>query len=182
MNSGDVSRPCPSPQSTSEVVKGPLSPIMSKPAIDGLLANPALNPPSSSEDSLASAKKTRVALPSAFTGVDILLVSSPPPSLSLYSTSFASLGFQLATPASPLSDVVVKARPRYMFWADGAGFWEREPFGWWDRNGKEERWTRAVKLGHFGVSPADGQQKPRVRTSPGLLSFCLLGGHSGSTP
>lgn len=44
-----------------------------------------------------------------------------------------------------------------MFWAEGEGFWEREPFGWAaEAGGKEERWTRAVKLGALG---AEGEGK-----------------------
>lgn len=51
-----------------------------------------------------------------------------------------------------------------MFWADGEGFWEREPFGWAGPDGKDERWTRAVKLGALGALGNPGAGKPaRVR-------------------
>lgn len=54
--------------------------------------------------------------------------------------------------ALELAEIVRKARPRYAFWADGEGFWEREPFGWNAAGGGgEERWTRAVKLGQLGA-------------------------------
>lgn len=42
-----------------------------------------------------------------------------------------------------------KTRPRYMFWSEGDGFWEREPIGWMEADG-EKRWTRSVKLGALG--------------------------------
>jgi hypothetical protein len=42
-----------------------------------------------------------------------------------------------------------------MFWAEGEGYWEREPISW-QEEGKEVRWTRAVKLGALG---AEGEGK-----------------------
>ena len=49
-----------------------------------------------------------------------------------------------------------------MFWGEGEGFWEREPFGWAGENGQDERWTRAVKLGALGGEDAPGTKKARV--------------------
>jgi len=57
---------------------------------------------------------------------------------------------------------VEKARPRYVFWGEGEGFWEREPFGWAGEGGKEERWTRSVKLGALGGEDMPGVKKARV--------------------
>ena len=48
-----------------------------------------------------------------------------------------------------------------MFWGDGEGFWEREPWGWTGVGGREERWTRAVKLGALGEE-REGGKKARV--------------------
>jgi hypothetical protein len=42
-----------------------------------------------------------------------------------------------------------------MFWAEGEGYWEREPISW-QEGGEEVRWTRAVKLGALG---AEGEGK-----------------------
>ena len=148
---------------------GPYSPILSKPSVDAFLANPLFNP--STEPSLASARESAISLPPAFQGVDLLLVSQPPPSLSLLSTSAATLPFPLAEPAAPLAEVVQKSKPRYMFWAEGEGFWEREPWGWIGENGKEERWTRAVKLGALGDAK-------KARVGVGFLCTLTL---SGST-
>jgi hypothetical protein len=49
-----------------------------------------------------------------------------------------------------------------MFWSDGPGFWEREPFGWTGQDDKEERWTRAVKLGALGGEEIEGGKKARA--------------------
>jgi hypothetical protein len=68
----------------------------------------------------------------------------------------------LATPAPPLADVVKRTRPRYLFWADGDGFWEREPWGWAGADGKDERFTRAIKLGHLGAPPPAEGKPARV--------------------
>lgn len=141
------------------------SPIITKPSVDSYLSNPLFNP--SSEPSLASARESAVSLSSAFQGVDLLLLSSPPPSLSLLSPAAASLPFPLAQTVPPLGEVVTKCRPRYIFWGEGEGFWEREPFGWTGENEKEERWTRAVKLGALGGEEPQGVKKARV-------SCCLL--------
>jgi hypothetical protein len=51
-----------------------------------------------------------------------------------------------------------------MFWAEGEGYWEREPISW-QEEGKEVRWTRAVKLGALG---AEGEGK-KARVSFSLL-------------
>jgi hypothetical protein len=147
--------------------QGAFSPIMSKPSVDAFLSNSLFNP--SSEPSLASARESAVSLPSAFQGLDLLLVSSPPPSLSLLSPSVANLPFSLADPAPPLGDAVQKARPRYIFWGEGEGFWEREPFGWAGEGGKDERWTRAVKLGALGGEEHQGVKKARVSHIRSLL-------------
>jgi hypothetical protein len=49
-----------------------------------------------------------------------------------------------------------------MFWGEGEGFWEREPWGWQGSNGKDERWTRSVKLGSLGSEEPQGVKKARV--------------------
>ncbi|ORX34113.1 hypothetical protein BD324DRAFT_636665 [Kockovaella imperatae] len=140
----------------------PYTPVMAKPAIDALLSSSALNPTlNDASSSLASARQSSSALPTAFQGLDLLILSAPPPHLSLLSTTVASLGHPLATAAEPLAEVVKKARPRYMLWADGEGFWEREPFGWKSSSGREERWTRSVKLGAFGALTPEGGKKTR---------------------
>lgn len=107
---------------------------------------------------LAAAKEQAHALPSAFHGVDLFITTSPPPSLSLLSPSFPTSGISLGTAAPPLAEIIKLARPRYLFWADGEGFWEREPFGWAGVKG-EERWTRAVKLGAL-AAVGKGAGKP----------------------
>lgn len=130
-----------------------------------ILASPHLLPPASSsaaasQPSLASLKNPQP------TGVDILLLHSPPPSLSLLSPSCTKLDFSLGTGAVPFGDLVRRTRPRYIFWAGGGedGFWEREPFGW---TGADGRYTRAIKIGNFGGPPApEGKKKPRVRPHP----------------
>lgn len=110
---------------------------------------------------LEAAKEQAHALPSAFRGVDLLITTSPPPSLSMLSPSFASSGISLAPAAPPLAEIVKLSRPRYLFWADGEGFWEREPFGWAGAKG-DERWTRAVKLGALGSVNSGAGKPPRV--------------------
>ena len=132
---------------------------MSKPSVESFIASPLFNP--SSEPSLLSARDSAVALPSAFQGVDLLITSAPPPSLKLLSPSAGGLNFPLSEPAAPLVEAVKKSRPRYLFWADGEGFWEREPLGW-EAEGKQERWTRAVKLGALGAEEPQGGKKARV--------------------
>lgn len=147
------------------LIQGIYSPTITKPSLTQLLANPLLTPqqPQNPSD-LASARNTSQALPSAFQGLDLLLVHQPPPSLSLMSPSFASSGIALAEAAAPIEDVLKKGRPRYLFWSDGEGFWEREPFGWANAAGREERWTRGVKLGSLG---AEGDGK-KARVSDGF--------------
>ncbi len=147
--------------SLTALLQGPYSPQISQPAVNAILNNPLFNPTTDPTTSLASARDASAALPSAFSGVDLLILSTPPPSLSLLSPSFPSLGFPLASPAAPLADLLKKTRPRYLFWGDGEGFWEREPWGWTGTSGKEERWTRAVKLGALGGED-DGGKKARV--------------------
>ena len=145
---------------------------MSQTSVDSLLANPLFNPAASDPTtSLASARQSSAALPPAFQGLDLLILSSPPPSLSLLSPSVASLSHPLATPADPLAEVVKRTRPRYMLWADGEGFWEREPFGWRDAREKEERWTRSIKLGGFGGAAPEGGKKARVRSHAPIDSY-----------
>ncbi|TXT04943.1 hypothetical protein VHUM_04026 [Vanrija humicola] len=134
----------------------PNSPFITKTTISTLLSNPIVSPEEQAS-SLEAAKEQASALPSAFHGVDVLLTTSPPPALSLLSPSFPGLGFPLAAPAPPLLEVVKRTRPRYLFWADGPGFWEREPWGWTGPGGKEERWTRAIKLGALGAPSANGK-------------------------
>lgn len=126
--------------------------------MQSVLSHSVLSP--AADGSLSAAKDAASALPSAFQGVDVLLTTSPPPSLSLLSPSFSTSGVQLANPAPPLTDVVKAARPRYLFWSEGPGFWEREPFGWPGPKG-DERWTRAIKLGPLGAI-ADGGKPARV--------------------
>jgi hypothetical protein len=136
------------------------SPVITKAGIASLLSNPLFA--SVSDPSSFEAAKAAAALPSAFHGVDVLLTAVPPPSLSLLSPSFTSVTFPLSTPAPPLGEVVKRSRPRYMFWADGEGFWEREPWGWPGADGKDERWTRALKLGHLGAPPPATGKPARV--------------------
>jgi hypothetical protein len=62
-----------------------------------------------------------------------------------------------------------------MFWAEGEGYWEREPISW-QEEGKEVRWTRAVKLGALG---AEGEGK-KARVSLLVRDELKLIG-SGST-
>lgn len=132
---------------------------MTKAGVSSVLSHSVL--PGAAEGSLSAAKDAASALPTAFQGVDVLLTTSPPPSLSLLSPSFATSGVQLADPAPPLTEVVKAARPRYLFWSEGPGFWEREPFGWPAPGGKDERWTRAIKLGPLGAI-AEGGKPARV--------------------
>jgi hypothetical protein len=152
---------------------------MTKPSFSQLLTNPLLTPQQSQNPSdLAAARNTSQALPSAFQGLDLLLVHQPPPSLSLMSPSFSTSGISLAESAGPIEEILKKGRPRYMFWSDGEGFWEREPFGWTNAGGREERWTRSVKLGSLG---AEGEgKKARVSTDK-LCVVTPLMAISGST-
>lgn len=136
---------------------------MTKKDVHHLASNSLFHPNTSAEaDSLASARQSTTAMPSPFLGADLLLFSSPPPSLSLFSQSYPTSGVTLEHPATPLSEVITKARPRYLFWGEGEGFWEREPFGWTGADGQEERWTRAVKLGALGGEAPAGGKKARV--------------------
>lgn len=146
---------------------------MTKAGIQSVLSHSVLSP--AADGSLSAAKDAATALPSAFQGVDVLLTTSPPPSLSLLSPSFSTSGVQLANSAPPLTDVVKAARPRYLFWSEGPGFWEREPFGWPGPNGKDERWTRAIKLGPLGAI-ADGGKPARVS-----FRAQIIADNSGST-
>ncbi|GFZ43337.1 hypothetical protein JCM24511_01057 [Saitozyma sp. JCM 24511] len=140
----------------------PLAPTMTKKDVHHLASNSLFHPNTSAEaDSLASARQSTTAMPSPFLGADLLLFSSPPPSLSLFSQSYPTSGVTLDHPATPLSEVITKARPRYLFWGEGEGFWEREPFGWTGADGQEERWTRAVKLGALGGEAPAGGKKAR---------------------
>ncbi|BEJ18171.1 hypothetical protein CspHIS471_0704480 [Cutaneotrichosporon sp. HIS471] len=128
---------------------GPYTPVITQNSIAQLLSHKEISGPSQ-DSMLEAAKEKASALPPAFHGVDIFITTSPPPSLSLLSPSFPSSGISLATAAPPLAELVKLSRPRYLFWADGEGFWEREPFGWPGGKG-DERWTRAVKLGAVGA-------------------------------
>ena len=139
-----------------------VSPAITANDISTLLSNPLITPPTDAAPSLASARDGAVALPSPFQGVDLLIGTPPPPSLALLSPSFPSSGLSIASPAPPLADVIKKARPRYVFWSEGEGFWEREPLGWAGPGGSEERWTRAVKLGALGGEASQTQKKARV--------------------
>jgi hypothetical protein len=147
--------------------QGNYSPTVTKPSLTQLLTNPALSPTPISQTpaDLASARSTSQALPPAFQGLDLLLLHQPPPSLSLMSPSFTSFGLPLAEPCGPIEEVLKKGRPRYVFWSAGEGFWEREPFGWSGSAGKEERWTRSVKLSSLGEQ-SDGK---KARVSPGEI-------------
>lgn len=115
------------------------------------------------DSELAAARQPT--LPPHFHGLDLLLLNSPPPNLTLLSPSAPSLGFTLAEPTPPLKEVVEKTRPRYMFWTEGDGFWEREPIGWAEADG-EKRWTRSVKLGALGEQ---GEGK-KTRVSSEILT------------
>nr|ODO02602.1 nuclear protein [Cryptococcus depauperatus CBS 7855] len=144
---------------TFEAPDDPYSPYITRKSIETILKNPILASSSAETDSLALAKQFTSALPTAFQGIDILLLSSPSPSLANFSSSFASSGISLVDPAPPLDQVVRSAKPRYLLWGTGNGFWEREPCGWNGPNGKEERWTRVVKLGELGgEAPAEGKK------------------------
>ncbi|KAL7423731.1 hypothetical protein Q5752_001313 [Cryptotrichosporon argae] len=121
----------------------PLAPLVTEASVANMLSQTALLDPDTSS-ALATARDG--ALPSAFQGLDLLLFSAPPPFMSLLSP-YAALPPSEAQQAPPFADVIKRARPRYIFWpGQGEAFWEREPFGW-ANEGKEERWTRAVRLG-----------------------------------
>jgi hypothetical protein len=156
-----------------------LTPLITSTGVQTLLDHPALSPPSQADtDSLAAARSSGP-LPAAFQGIDLLLSFAPPPSLSLLSPSFTSSGIALADTASPLGEVIKKAKPRYTFWADGEGFWEREPFGWTsEQGGKEDRFTRAVKLGALG---AEGDGK-KARVGGTAFSYETSNGTTQLTP
>jgi len=128
-----------------------LTPVIHPSSITSITEHSMFNPTTESE--LAAARQP--ALPTPFQGLDLLLLNSPPPNLQLLSKSFTATPIQLAEPATPLKEVVERSRPRYMFWAEGEGYWEREPISW-QEDGKEVRWTRAVKLGALG---AEGEGK-----------------------
>ncbi|KAK8865643.1 hypothetical protein IAR55_000788 [Kwoniella newhampshirensis] len=136
------------------------APQITRESVDSIINNPLFSPPATA-DSFTSARNSASALPPAFQGVDLLLFSSPPPHLSTLSPSFPTSGVALDSSAAPLEEVVKKTRPRYLLWGDGEGFWEREPWGWTGANGKEERWTRAVKLGALGGEAPTGAKKAR---------------------
>lgn len=119
-------------------------------------------PSTKTAGSLASAKQSAAVLPAAFQGIDLLLFSSPAPPISSLSPSFATSGISLINPAPSLEEIIKKAKPRYLLWGNGEGFWEREPWGWASPSGKEERWTRAVKLGALGGEVPAGGKKARV--------------------
>ncbi|KJE04557.1 nuclear protein [Cryptococcus gattii NT-10] len=147
---------------TYDAPNDPYSPVITRESVDAVLKHSLLSGPSTgTADSLASAKQSATVLPAAFQGVDLLLLSSPAPPLSSLSPSFTTSGISLINPASPLEDVIKKAKPRYLLWGNGEGFWEREPWGWTSPSGKEERWTRAVKLGALGGEVPAGGKKAR---------------------
>jgi len=84
----------------------------------------------------------------------------------MLSPSCPKLDFAVGQGATPLGEVVRRARPRYIFWTGGGedGFWEREPFGWdGTGSGSEGRYTRGIKIGRFGgPPPVEGKKKARV--------------------
>jgi hypothetical protein len=133
------------------------SPIIQPSSITTILDHPICSPSAAPESELAAARQAP--LPTPFQGLDLLLLNNPPPNLSLLSKSFTATPIQLADSAKPLQEVVERSRPRYMFWSEGQGFWEREPISWTE-GGEEVRWTRAVKLGALGAE-GDGK-KARV--------------------
>jgi hypothetical protein len=133
-----------------------LSHHLSSSAVNTLLSNPLLNPLAT--DSFANAKAP---LPPAFHGLDLLLLPSAPPGVSQLSTSFAASGVNATGGQEVLADAIKGGRPRYVFWSDPQGFWEREPFGW-ASGASEDRWTRCVKLGALG-----SEQKARVSITSG---------------
>lgn len=146
--------------------------MMTQTTVDVLKSHPGLqSSPNSTESSLEAARQAAQALPHAFEGVDVLLIPGPPPKIAQLSQSYPSAGVDVSGAAEPLADIIRRARPRYMFWADSQGFWEREPFGW-NHEGKDERWTRAVKLGALGDQ---GEKKGRVC---GLLPDCERDTHA----
>lgn len=136
----------------------PFSQYLSATGTSTLLSNPLCQPASTTNsiDSLISAKAAP--LPPAFHGFDLLLLPSAPPSTTEGSASFASSGMAASSADIPvLADILKGGRPRYAFWSDADGFWEREPFGWVSPGGHvEDRWTRCVKLGALG---AEGEGK-----------------------
>jgi hypothetical protein len=133
------------------------TPIIHPSSITSIIDHPICSSSSTPESELEAARQP--ALPTPFQGLELLLLNNPPPNLSLLSKSFTSTAIQLAEPAKPLKEVVERSRPRYLFWAEGDGYWEREPISW-QEEGKEVRWTRAVKLGALGAE-GDGK-KARV--------------------
>ena len=132
-----------------------------------VLASPLLLPANASAPSSAAPTLASLKAPTP-TGLDILLLQAPPPSISLLSPSCTKLDFAVGQGASPLADVLRRARPRYIFWTGGGedGFWEREPFGWEGTgSGSDGRYTRAIKIGRFGGPPAE-EGKKKARVSP----------------
>lgn len=146
-------------------LQGIYSPQITKPSIQSILSHSLLSPAATSAtgESLASARSSATPLPTPFQGLDLLLLHVPPPSLSILSPGFAKSGITSSEGAEPLVEVVKKSRPRYMFWSEGDGYWEREPFAWESSAGKEERWTRGVKLGALGGEAGPDGKKARVR-------------------
>lgn len=155
----DDSDPEPTASHTVNLTPSLLAPV---------LASPHLFPSSDVLPVLSGANLTLASLKAVPpSGLDILLLQTPPPSLSLLSPTFNQLEFNIGQGASPLVDVIRRAKPRYVFFMGGKdgedGFWEREPFGW-DGVGSEGRFTRCIRMGQFGgPPPAEGQKKARVR-------------------
>ena len=148
-------------------VQDGFTPIIHPSSISSIIDHPICSSSSVPESELEAARQP--ALPTPFQGLDLLLLNTPPPNLSLLSKSFTSTAIQLAEPATPLKEVVERSRPRYLFWAEGEGYWEREPISW-QEEGKEVRWTRAVKLGALG---AEGDGKKARVNSQGHIALEL---------
>ncbi|CDZ96519.1 Uncharacterized conserved protein [Phaffia rhodozyma] len=147
----------PTPTSTVNLTPSLLAPVLASPHIF-----PEANAPSALTGSNLTLASQKAIVP---TGLDILLLQTPPPSLSLLSPSFNGLEFNVGQGATPLVEIIRRAKPRYVFFMGGRdgedGFWEREPFGW-DGAGSEGRYTRCIRMGRFGgPPPLDGQKKAR---------------------
>lgn len=149
----DVFSECP-----ELTIQGTTSPYLHQSSLKSLVDHQLFAPTTSQPISLANARS--VPLPTPFQGLDLLVLPTSPPDIASLSPSFPSTGITLGQLPAEVRDLLIKSRPRYLFWADSQAFWEREPFGWTGIAGQEERWTRTVKLGALG-GEAEGK-KPRV--------------------
>ncbi len=107
-------------------------------------------------------------------GIDLLLLSNPPPFIEQHSAtcppvksneSTGPAGLGLPNKPAPINEpfalFLQHTRPRYMLWSTSAGMdkseekWEREPFGWRSGGTGEDRFTRAVRVERLGDVEGD---------------------------